>query len=144
MLTISMIVCLHVYVTNDRPAVNTVLARLYAPPFCIVVQQKRGGGGRLIEFCTYASSLHPPPTPRNVGFRVAVSLVCYCTGYLPNNQCTKTTSEVEGKGLTGCSLCLHFPRQDKSPGKADRHISEHKIGRLRLSTSFPSSYIFLT
>ena len=39
----------------------TVLARLYAPPpYCIVVQRKRRVG-RLIEFCTYAPSLRPPP-----------------------------------------------------------------------------------
>ena len=44
-------------------------------------------------------------------------------GYLLNNRCTKTI----GRQRTGCSLSLHLPRQDKSPGKADRHISEHKL-----------------
>ena len=29
---------------------------------------------------------------------------------------------------TGCSLCLHLPRQDKSPGKAVRHISTSYVG----------------
>ena len=46
-------------------------------------------------------------------------------GYLPNNRCTKTIRSQR----TGCCLCLHLPHQDKSPGKADRHISEHKLHR---------------
>ena len=63
---------------------------------------------------------------------------------MPNNRCTKTIR----RQRTSCSLWLHLPRQDKSTGKADRHISEHRlrryihVDRLRLSTSFPSSYIF--
>ena len=56
---------------------GTVLARIYAPPFCVVVRQKRRRGGRLIEICTNAPSLRPPPPPPHptlqTGFRVTVS-----------------------------------------------------------------------
>ena len=45
-------------------------------------------------------------------------------GYLPNNRCTKTI----GRQRTGYSLCLHLPRQNKSPGKAVRHISTSYVG----------------
>ena len=36
----------------------------YTPPFlhCSLAKKK---GGRLIEFCTYAPSLRPPPSPPN-------------------------------------------------------------------------------
>ena len=35
----------------------------------------------------------------------------------------------KAKDCLYCSLCLYLPRQDKSPGKADRHIYEHKLRR---------------
>ena len=35
----------------------------------------------------------------------------------------------EGKDWLHCSLCLHLPRQDKLPRKADLHIYEHKLRR---------------
>ena len=48
-------------------------------------------------------------------------------GYLPNNRCTKTIR----RQRTGCSLCLHLPRQDKS-----------QIHLEKLITIFPStSYV---
>ena len=143
-------------------SVSTVLARLYAPPFCIVVRRKRRGG-RLIESCTYAPSLHPPPTlrykvvpgnstytctvrgelrMRSLAVATKITIINSCKdawqdcrpctfpektqlGYLPNIRSTKTIR----RQRTGCSLCLHLPRQDKSPGKADRPISEHKLRR---------------
>ena len=141
-----------------------ILARLYAPHFCIVVRRKRRGG-RLIEVCTNAPNLRPPPPPtrfpgnslycavhaesrgchkitiiivhnsqqlqtrdgRIVGhvpqnwqdFLVHSSVTC-----MPNNRCTKTIR----RQRTGCSLCLHLQRQNKSPGKAVRHISTSYVG----------------
>ena len=142
--------------------VCTVLARLYAPPFCIIVRRKRRGGGRLIEVCTNAPNLRPPPTQR--GFR-GNSLYCAAhaesrgchkitiiivhnsqtrdgriVGHVPQNwqdflvhssvtcRITDVRRQSKGKGLVVCSLCLHLPRQDKSPGKAVRHISTSYVG----------------
>ena len=50
----------------------TVLARLYTPPFCIVVRRKRRG---LIEVCSNAPSLRPPHPTLQSGFRVTVMLL---------------------------------------------------------------------
>ena len=65
--------------------VCTVLARLYAPPFCIVVRRKRRGG-RLIEVCTNAPNLRPPPHAKRFPGN---SL--YCTAHAESVVCHKIT-----------------------------------------------------
>ena len=140
---------------------NTVLAQLYAPPFCIEVRRKRRGG-RLIEVCTNAPNLRPPPPPPHATRFPGNSLYCAVhaesrgchkitvhnsqtrddriVGHVPQNwqdllvhssvtcRITDVRRRSEGKGLVVCSLCLHLPRQDKSPGKAVRHISTSYVG----------------
>ena len=136
---------------------TTVLARLYAPPFCIVVRRKRRGG-RLIEVCTNAPNLRPPPPPppppTQRGFQVTVYTarlmqICHkitiiivhnsqtrdgrIVGHVPQKWQdflvhSSVTRRSEGKGLVVCSLCLYLPRQDKSPGRAVRHISTSYVG----------------
>ena len=76
--------------TAHKPNNTTVLARLYAPPFCIIVRRKKKGGGRLIEVCTNAPRLRPPP-PHPIlqsGFRVTIMLLhgsCRAS-WLPQNN----------------------------------------------------------
>ena len=75
-----------IYISNCYWLPYTVLARLYAPPFCIVVRRKRRGGGRSIEVCTNAPSLHPPPhATRFPGNSL------YCTAHTESRGCHKIT-----------------------------------------------------
>ena len=69
---------------------GTVLARLYAPPFCIVVRRKRRGGGRLSEVLHLCPELTPPHPPLQSGFRVTVYSL-YCAAHAESRGCHKIT-----------------------------------------------------
>ena len=126
------------------------------PPFLHRSSTKKKGGGHLIEVCTNTPNLRPPPATRLYCAAHAESRGCHkiiiiivhnsqtregrIVSHVPQNwqdflvhslvtcRITDVRRRSGGKGLVVCSLCLHLPRQDKSPGKAVRHISTSYVG----------------
>ena len=100
------------------------MPRTYAPPrnavsgnslYCAAHAASRGCHKIIVHNSQTRDGWIVGHVPQNwQDFLVHSSVTC---------RITDVRRRSEGKGLVVGSLCLHLPRQDKSPGKAVRRIS---------------------